>query len=131
MLSLPGLAALKLLSWYDRNRDTPRDAVDLGTLINWSEVELFDPLHDEQVDLLITNEMDPDRAAAHQLGSEICALMGPAAAEAMRFILQDERLRARLAHDMNRSRLGADELLLGLREGLTDPAGAGRFDGWP
>jgi hypothetical protein len=54
--------------------------------------------------------MDPDRAAAHQLGSEMAALMGPAASEAIRLILADDRLRRSLAGD---------------------PGRAGRVDGWP
>jgi predicted nucleotidyltransferase len=131
VLSVPGLAGLKLLSWYGRRASTRHDAVDLGTLLAWSERELVEPLFGQHLDLLLTYEVDTDRASAHQLGAEIAGLLGPAAAEAIRFILQDDRLRRNLAHDLQLSRLDPQGILVALREGLSDPARAGAVDGWP
>jgi predicted nucleotidyltransferase len=62
---------------------------------------------------------------------DLATLMGPAAAEAMRFILMDDRLRSTLAGDMNHRRLDPEGVLFGLREGLSDPGRAGAVDGWP
>ena len=116
--SIPGLAVLKLVTWSDRHLLTRRDAIDLETIIGWYSTGTFlDSLYAEEADLLAVYDFEIELAGAHLLGSHMARLLGPASAEAVAGMLDDEAL-ARLANDMGRTSTGMTQLLQALRAGI-------------
>ena len=75
--SLPGLAALKLLSWCERGRETDRDAVDFWLILR----NYGDPCHRERLlleddETLAAEGHDVSRAGARLLGMDMSRILG-------------------------------------------------------
>ncbi|MBK8075263.1 MAG: nucleotidyl transferase AbiEii/AbiGii toxin family protein [Kineosporiaceae bacterium] len=100
--TVPGLTLLKLVAWSERHLLHRRDAVDLDEIIGWyAQGRFLDALYAD-VALLELYDFDIELAAAHRLGSDVSALLSPAAHVAIEALLGQDR-RARLAGDMLRS----------------------------
>ena len=74
---LAGLAALKLLSWSERGRETNRDAVDFWMIVR----HYGDPCHRERLlleedEMLAAEAYDVGRAGARLLGLDIGRVLG-------------------------------------------------------
>lgn len=75
--SLAGLAALKLLSWAERGRETDRDAVDFWLILR----NYGDPCHRERLlleedEVLAAEGYDVSRAGARLLGADMGWVLG-------------------------------------------------------
>jgi predicted nucleotidyltransferase len=71
VVSLAGLAILKLVAWSDRGRDNPKDAYDLIHLIDsYAEAGNFDRIYEEE-GIIQVGDYDPDLAGAYLLGQDI------------------------------------------------------------
>lgn len=93
--SLPGLAMLKLLAWYDRHCDDRRDATDLLTLLcSYETAGNQDRLFRQEAGLLEKYDFDLDIAAAALLARDAAALARGAEAVTKQLvvILGDERV---------------------------------------
>lgn len=115
--TIPGLAALKLVTWSDRHLATRVDAVDLDTIIGWYSVGPFLDEAYADVEVLAANGFDPELAGAHRLGVDITSLLGSDAASALDAILTDAAL-ARLANDMPTRVVDHHARLSALRAGV-------------
>jgi predicted nucleotidyltransferase len=101
VVSLPGLALLKLFAWTDRgNRDT-KDALDLVTLLRtYNEAGNQDRLYGEEFRMLEAAGFDPVLAGPQLLGKDIRSLAMPATLERVMSILNDTKLIDRLVTHM-------------------------------
>lgn len=71
IVSLPGLAILKLVAWSDRGRDNPKDAHDLIQLMNsYAMAGNFDRIYDEE-GVIDAGDYDPELAGVYLLGRDI------------------------------------------------------------
>ncbi|WP_306395302.1 nucleotidyl transferase AbiEii/AbiGii toxin family protein [Telluria beijingensis] len=71
VVSLAGLAILKLVAWSDRGCDNPKDAHDLIHLMNsYADAGNFDRVYDEDGVIAAGND-DPDLAGVYLLGKDI------------------------------------------------------------
>ncbi len=127
VVSLPGLAILKLIAWADRGRENDRDARDLIHLMaNYTHAGNADRVYDD-ADLLQTAGYDTDLVAVYLLGQDMRHV---ATAETLTVLLTIlERDAARLANDMikaNRHLANVeewvDQRLRLLRRALSTPA---------
>ncbi|WP_220138317.1 hypothetical protein [Nocardioides massiliensis] len=80
--SIPGYAALKLCAWLDRaGGGQYKDAADLATVLYWfaNSDALEERLYSSDAGnaVLLEHEMDLSASAAHLLGQDIRALLGP------------------------------------------------------
>ncbi|WP_290053311.1 nucleotidyl transferase AbiEii/AbiGii toxin family protein [Amycolatopsis solani] len=119
--SVPALALLKLLTWWDRHVTTSRDAIDLATMISWySTGPYLDRLYEEELALLGRYHYDPALAGAWLLGSQIPVLLDEDGKNALLRIVEDDDALARLATDARTVR--APELMRALGAGIRDAA---------
>jgi len=103
--SIPALALLKLFAWRDRHHHDTRDAVDLGTIVEWySSGVHFDRLYDEDIDALEKFDFDPPPAGAWLLGSHIPVLLDDMGVTELLRVLDDQELMGRLVKAMDISR---------------------------
>lgn len=71
VVSLPGLAILKLFAWSDRGRETPKDAYDLINLMDsYAMAGNIDRIY-EEVGVIEAADFDPDLAGVYLLGKDI------------------------------------------------------------
>lgn len=80
--SIPGYAALKLCAWLDRVRGGQyKDASDLATVLYWfaNSAAVEERLYSSDAGnaVLLEYEVDLSASAAHLLGQDIRALLGP------------------------------------------------------
>ncbi len=72
VISLPGLALLKLFAWTERGTQNPKDATDLVTLLcNYHNAGNDDRLFGEELELLEAAGFDPPAASPQLLGKDI------------------------------------------------------------
>lgn len=117
--SVPALALLKLLTWWDRRAKTTHDAIDLGTMIGWySSGPYRDRLYDEELEVLERHSYDPALAGAWLLGSHMPGLLDPEGVAALLDIVGDNDVLARLANDVRLTR--APDLVSALAEGIKE-----------
>lgn len=75
VVSLAGLAVLKLIAWKDGIERRGKDAADLYTIItNYIEAGNVDRFFEEEGDILKEENSDYDRASAHLLGREMAKI---------------------------------------------------------
>jgi predicted nucleotidyltransferase len=120
--SIPALALLKLLTWWDRRDSTTRDAIDLATMIDWySSGEYLDRLYDEESEVLARHGFDPAPAGAWLLGRHMLRWLDHASVTALLRIVEDEDTLGRLASDMRapvtRARVVVRAMANGIRDG--------------
>lgn len=74
IVSLPGLAILKLLAWNDRRYATDKDAQDLTLLLRVYGEVTQDRLFDSEAELLERHGFDIKTAGAELLGQDMAAI---------------------------------------------------------
>lgn len=101
VVSLPGLAILKLVAWSDRGRVDPKDAHDLIHLMNsYAVAGNVDRVYDED-GVIDAGEYDPDLAGVYLLGKDIRRVASTDTLDIVRHII--ERDFDRLAHQMTKT----------------------------
>jgi predicted nucleotidyltransferase len=124
--SIPALALLKLLTWWDRRAIDTRDAIDLATMIDWySSGEYLDRLYDDEMDVLARHDFDPAPAGAWLLGSHMPGLLDHAGVTALLRIVEDEDTLAQLANDTRVPFPRGQLLVKAMGEGIRDTARLG------
>ncbi|WP_165436553.1 nucleotidyl transferase AbiEii/AbiGii toxin family protein [Amycolatopsis suaedae] len=117
--TVPALALLKLLAWWDRRARTTRDAIDLGTMIGWySSGPYLDRLYGEEIDILERHGYDPALAGAWLLGSHMPGLLDPAGVAVLLDMVGNTDVLARLVGDVRLPRGAA--LVPALAEGIRE-----------
>lgn len=124
--SIPALALLKLLTWWDRRASTTRDAIDLATMIDWySSGTYLDRLYDNEMDVLARHDFDPASAGAWLLGSHMAGLLDDAGVAALLRIVEDDDALARLANDTDVPSPRGQVWVRAMSEGIRDAARSG------
>lgn len=95
VVSLAGLAILKLVAWDDSNERRSKDAADLFIIIkSFIEAGNMDRFF-EEVDILPAEESDYDRSSARFLGREMARIAGQATKAMLVGILEREAAASR------------------------------------
>ena len=104
VVSIPALAALKLLAWADRGLQDNKDAQDLFFLLqHYHEAGNGDRMYEEAYGLLEAVEFDLPLAGAALLGHDTRATLHDVSLQALLAILGDPRKRDLLIVHMTRS----------------------------
>jgi predicted nucleotidyltransferase len=103
VVSIPALAALKLLAWNERGLQDNKDAQDLFFLLqHYHEAGNQERLYDEAYALLESCDFDPTRAGAALLGYDAGIILNEDSRDALRAVLADSRKRDRIILHMAR-----------------------------
>jgi len=129
VISLPGLALLKLFAWTERGTQNPKDASDLVTLLcNYHDAGNDDRLFGEELELLEAAGFDPAIASPQLLGKDIRRIARPETLEQAIAILENPKQIYRLVTHMAPTLRHApdpveeaERLLEKLRSGLRGP----------
>ena len=105
VVSLPGLAILKLFAWADRGAGDPRDAIDLAMLLRqYAAAGNEDRLYGAEIGVLEAVSYDLDLAGARLLGRDAARISGTETRGTLLALLDDgprlERLVRAMARDM-------------------------------
>jgi predicted nucleotidyltransferase len=133
VVSLPGLAILKLIAWGERKDQTTRDGADIGFLCqHYGPACTYTRLTGEDYDVLGVEDYDVGRAGVRLLGRDMAALMRTGTRARVLSVLAAERAdpsghrlaltiagKAREEEDFNR----ALETLRVLKAGIEDAPG--------
>ena len=93
LVSLPGLATLKLMAWIDRHHENNKDAVDLYRLFSSYDVAgNLDRLWEQEIELLEAVGFDLRLAGAELLGQDVSRLCQPPTRQKLEKLLANERL---------------------------------------
>ena len=93
LVSIPGLATLKLIAWIDRHNVNSKDAVDLYRLFSsYDEAVNLDRLWELEIELLESNRFDLRLAGAELLGRDVSRLCQPTTRQKLEKLLANERL---------------------------------------
>jgi predicted nucleotidyltransferase len=129
VVSLPGLALLKLVAWADRGAADPRDAIDLAILLRrYHAAGNEERLYGAEIAVLETTGYDVDLAGPRLLGRDVARISRTETRRTLLALLDDglnlERLSRAMAREMGSARdpvALARELIAqfqaGLREG--------------
>jgi len=92
--SLPSLAVLKLITWFDRwPENRGKDAQDFFHILSrYAEAGNMDRLYDSEQELMARADFDPDLAGAGLLGREAAALCLPETAALITQLFSDNKL---------------------------------------
>lgn len=109
VVSLPGLAVLKLLAWADRGAADSRDAIDLAALLRqYSAAGNEDRLYGAESAVFEASGYDVDRAGPRLLGRDVARIIRDETSHMLQAILADgpslERLARAMARDMGAAR---------------------------
>ncbi|RJG16082.1 nucleotidyl transferase AbiEii/AbiGii toxin family protein [Massilia cavernae] len=127
VVSIPGLVALKLLSWNDRGLSDNRDAQDLFFILgHYHEAGNEQRLYDEEFAILEACGFDPSLAGARLLGLDTRLILEERSRNALLAVLEDMRKRERLVVHMAQrfAEFGpetASDLLSQFEQGLNFP----------
>lgn len=103
VVSLPGLAILKLLAWGDRGAADPRDAIDLAMLLRqYGAAGNEDRLYGAESGVLEAAGYDVDLAGARLLARDAARIGGAETRARLLALLDDARHLERLARAMAR-----------------------------
>jgi predicted nucleotidyltransferase len=103
VVSLPGLAILKLLAWADRGAGDSRDASDLATLLRrYAAAGNEDRIYGAEIRVLENTNYDFDLAGARLLGRDAWQIAHPATRRLVLAMLNDPARLERLALDVAR-----------------------------
>jgi predicted nucleotidyltransferase len=101
VISLPGLALLKLFAWTDRGLQNPKDAFDLVTLLrNYHDAGNEDRLYSDELDLLDAAGFDLTTAGPQLLGKDVRRISKPETLDHALRILEDAKQIERLVMHM-------------------------------
>jgi len=106
--SLAGLAAMKLISWKDKNPERNKDAKDLKLImLNYIEAANFERIYEgEDSDILEAAAADYELMSARLLGRDVATIITPESKEYILKILNEEtgeQGHYKLAADMRQS----------------------------
>jgi predicted nucleotidyltransferase len=135
IVSLPGLAMLKLLAWNDRRFDSTKDAQDLALLLRLYGDFAKDRLFDSESELMERHGFDIEMAGAELLGQDIGATASEATALHLLSIMcgknEGKILNEQLVRDVSRYLPGREYrnaetmlkcVLSGIEKGFISPA---------
>jgi len=89
--SLPGLVALKLISWEENYPDRKRDAEDIRFIMqNYENAGNFERLYDQEKDILEEESFDNTLASIRLLGKDIAKILNDTTKEKVTRILVGE-----------------------------------------
>lgn len=109
VVSLPGLALLKLLAWSERGEENSKDALDLATLLgNYEFAGNRDRIY-ENPGILEVVDYDLALAAARLLGADMNAIASPGTRVQIRALFDDAIKMDRLALHMTRGLVGNED----------------------
>ena len=113
VISLPGLAILKLFAWTDRGSYNSKDALDFATLLlRYHEAGNQDRLYGEELAILAVAEYDLQNAGTQLLGKDVRGITKPETLARILAILNDAKLADRLAtHIAPRVRYADDRIV--------------------
>ncbi len=101
VISLPGLALLKLFAWADRGSRNSKDARDLATLLRtYHAAGNEDRLYDEEINIFEAAGFVPERASPQLLGKDVRSIAKPETLTQALAILNDKKQANRLVTDM-------------------------------
>ncbi len=131
LVTLAGLAVMKIFSWNDKYPEREKDATDLFLIIrNYTDAGNFERIPDEMPDLLDSDDFDYIGTGARLLGQDISKIVNPATKKEALDILGKEtgdQDRYRLIEDMIKSDIGGTSdfdnilsLLMELKTGILD-----------
>jgi len=101
VISLPGLALLKLFAWTERGTQNPKDASDLVTLLcNYHDAGNDDRLFGEELEVLEAAGFDPTIASPQLLGKDIRGIASPETLKQAIAILENPKQVYRLVTHM-------------------------------
>jgi predicted nucleotidyltransferase len=101
IVSLPGLAMLKLFAWKDRGVEGAKDAIDLVTLCRcYAEAGNMDRLYEEGMPALQSVDFDVELTGAWLLGKDVAATASQQIRVQLQALLSDEHVSKRLVNDM-------------------------------
>jgi predicted nucleotidyltransferase len=126
VVSLPGLAVLKLFAWADRGSSDARDALDLATLLHtYADAGNDDRLYGDEIDAMEAVDFKMELAGARLLGRDARRVAAEDTLTRMSEMLRGPQQWMRLSADMARARSRledasseAEELLKQFQEGL-------------
>lgn len=110
IVTLAGLALMKIISWKDKYPERNRDATDLALIIqNYTDAGNFDRILNEESDLLDSEDFDYVSAGARLLGRDVANVLTSQVEKEILDILNKEtgeQDRYRLIEDMVKSAIG-------------------------
>ena len=93
LVSIPGLAMLKLIAWIDRHNVSNKDAIDLYWLFSSYDVAgNLDRLWEQETELLESTRFDLRLAGAELLGRDVSQMCQPTTRQKLEKLLANERL---------------------------------------
>jgi len=117
VISIPGLAVLKLLAWNDRGLSENKDARDLFFLLSrYADAGNTSRLYDEAFPILEACGFDPGLAGARLLGQDAGLILEEHSRRSILAVLKEPRKRDRLIIQMVPDRLASSETALALIE---------------
>lgn len=88
VVSLAGLAILKVIAWSDRGKENPKDAHDLIHLMdNYTAADNLDRVYDEE-GVIDAADYDPDLAGVYLLGKDIQRVASTQTLDAVKKIIE-------------------------------------------
>ena len=110
VVSLPGLALLKLFAWADRGHENSKDATDFAILIrNYADAGNRDRLYGDAINAMEAVDYREDLAAARLLGLDVARIMTEQTRTYLAKLLGDGKARERLTTHMAREWSGTDD----------------------
>jgi predicted nucleotidyltransferase len=110
LVTLPGLAVMKIFSWKDKYPERKKDTTDLFLITrHYTDAGNFERIPEEMPELLESDDFDYVKAGARLLGRDIAKVLNPATKKEVLDILEKEtgeQDRYRLIEDMMRSDIG-------------------------
>nr|WP_315253462.1 nucleotidyl transferase AbiEii/AbiGii toxin family protein [uncultured Duganella sp.] len=90
VVSIAGLAILKIVAWSDRGRANPKDALDLIFLMDsYAAAGNLDRIYNDD-QLIAAGGHDPDNAGAYLLGQDIRHLASASTLDVLKKIIDDD-----------------------------------------
>lgn len=88
VVSVAGLAILKIVAWSDRGRENPKDALDLFFIMeNYANAGNYERLYSDD-QLIAESEYDPDIAGITLLGRDIGHIASKATLDQLKTIIE-------------------------------------------
>lgn len=98
VVSLAGLAILKIIAWSDRGRENPKDALDLIQLMDsYADAGNFDRVYDE-AGVIEAGDYDPDLAGIYLLSKDMQRVASQQTVGAVQQVIEENF--DRLSNDM-------------------------------
>jgi len=110
VISLPGLALLKLFAWADRGDENTKDARDLILLFrSYVNAGNFERLYEDAIDIMAAVDFDIDLAGPRLLGRDVRTIIAPTTRAQIDALLGDAKKVDRLVTHMSAEFKAADD----------------------